>query len=203
MVRLEARLAVGNLLSLCLSASPLGWEGLSRLRSRWQELVLVWVGSCCFETYYSVMKIHFVFYFIRAVNAPGVRQGAMWWDRQMGMRCPCPAELQGGWRRRGRALGLPQIAPVLAGPATSFMLLLQVHRQRPKLAVMWDSQPSPTLRSLGWPGAVCEKYLEPTPKLLVLKPWRASSSEELPPKDAGRKGFLSLSPVPLSHVPRL
>lgn len=31
-----------------------------------------------------------------------------------------------------------------------------------------NSQPSPTLGSLGWPGAVYEKYLEPTLKLLVL-----------------------------------
>lgn len=46
----------------------------------------------------------------------------------------------------------------------------------------WDSQPSPALRSMGWPGAVHEKYLEPTQKLLVLNLWRASSSKELAPK---------------------
>lgn len=53
----------------------------------------------------------------------------------------------------------------------------------------WDSQPLPTLRSLGWPAPVHKKYLELTQKLLVLNLWRASSSEELAPKHAGRKAL--------------
>lgn len=67
----------------------------------------------------------------------------------------------------------------------------------------WDSQPSPTLGSLGWPGAVQEKYLEPTQKSQVLNLQRASSSEELALKDAGRKELLSCLPVPTNHIPRL
>lgn len=64
-----------------------------------------------------------------------------------------------------------------------------------------DSQPLPTLRSLGWPGPVHKKYLELTQKLLVLNLWRASSSEELAPKRAGRKALaFSFANKPQSKI---
>lgn len=44
---------------------------------------------------------------------------------------------------------------------------------------------------------------KPPKNLLVFNLWRASNSEELAPKDAGRKGLLSCFPVPVNHILRL
>lgn len=84
MVRLETRIAMGNLLSSTFSASPLGWEVLW---SRWRPCPRVGWLLVPRKVTIGVMGIHLIFCFVTVVSAPWVRWG-LWggecsWDRDL------------------------------------------------------------------------------------------------------------------------
>lgn len=90
------------------------------------------------------------------------------------------------WRNKKdgrRALGIPWRAPALVGPVVA-PRESQLHAKQPVSAM--PGTPSPHHLS----GAVCGEYLERTQKLLVSNLSRASSSEEVAPKDTGIRTLL-------------